>query len=265
MKTIFFGLLMLLSFDSMSAVGCIPGECHKHPAPRPTQPCPSRPNVSANISANISEGTLLFEASSISSNWREAIHAFTQKNLVHPSWGLAHAERNYRMTKILAEKEKVEIDLDVLYAASFLHDLGGLSRFEKAGVDHAVHSAELAEKILSEAGFPMDKFPEVKEIILGHTYYTNAPTKKAAQLFRDADVLDFLGNIGIARILAIPTEDGLSDGTLKPTLDMIKSFSQSMAQKCISDTCKEIAKVRQAEMIQFLKVINTQTFDGKFL
>lgn len=251
MKTAFIVLLMMMSFKTMAAINCVPGECHNRP--KPTQPCGGRPR------------SLSIEIKATSADWRENIQAFAKKNLVHPSWGLAHAERNYKMTQILAKREKVEVDLDVLYAASLLHDLGGLKNFEKDGVDHAVHSAELAESILSEAGFPMDKFSEVKEIILGHTYYTPAPTKKIVQLFRDADVLDFLGNIGIARILAIPSEDGLSDGTLKPTVDMIKSFSKSMAEKCISDSCKEIAKGRQAEMVQFLKVLNVQTFDGKFL
>lgn len=251
MKTAFVVLLMMMSLKTMAAINCVPGECHNRP--KPTQPCQGRPR------------SLKIELKSTSSDWRENIQAFAKKNLVHPSWGLVHAERNYRLTQILAKREKVEVDLDVLYAASFLHDLGGLKNSEKEGVDHAVHSAELAETILSEAGFPMDKFSEVKEIILGHTYYTPAPTKKVVQLFRDADVLDFLGNIGIARILAIPSEDGVSDGTLKPTVDMIKSFSKSMADKCISDSCKEIAKSRQVEMVHFLKGLNAQTFDGKFL
>lgn len=254
MKAVFFVLLTIMSFESMAAIGCIPGECHNRPVPKPTQPCSGRPLLRAQ--------SLSLEIKATSSDWKEVVHAFATKNLTHPSWGLAHAERNYRMTKILAEREKVDVDLDVLYAASFLHDLGGLKEFEKVGVDHAVNSAELAEKILSEAGFPMDKFSEVKEIILGHTYYTKAPTGKLAQLFRDADVLDFLGNIGITRILAITSEEGVADGTLKPTVNMIKSFSKSMAEKCISDSCKEIAKPRQAEMVHFLKVLNAQTFNG---
>lgn len=201
----------------------------------------------------------------LDSDWRVTIYNFSLKNLRHPSWGITHAERDYQITKLLAEKEKVDVDLDVLFAASFLHDLGGMKDFEVAGVDHAVRSAEIAEKLLKDAGFPMEKWASVKEIILGHTYYTAIPTNKTAQLFRDADVLDFLGVIGVTRILAITQEEGTSDSTLNPTVSVLKSFSTSMAGKCISEACKELAKPRQAELVNFLRVLNKQTFQGKAL
>lgn len=201
----------------------------------------------------------------IDTSWKNAVYDFALKNVQHPSWGINHSERNYQLTKILAEKEKVEIDTDILFAASFLHDLGGLKNFEILGVDHAVRSAELAEKLLKDAGFPMEKWPVVKEIILGHTYYTGIPTNKVAQLFRDADVLDFLGTIGVARILAITQEEGTSDSTLKPTIDILKSFSKSMGSKCISEACKEMAKPRQLELVKFLQLLSKETFEGKAL
>lgn len=257
----------------MAAIGCSPGYCHETPKPGPS--CPAQPGGSTgrfprekSLSVDVLGSNALKSTPtgiSLDSNWKSAIYDFAVKNITHPSWGLSHSERNYQVTRILAEKEKAELDLDVLFAASFLHDLGGLKGYETAGVDHAVKSAELAEKLLSDAGFPMEKFAAVKEIILGHTYYTKVPGDKTAQLFRDADVLDFLGNIGIARILAVTSEDGIANGTLSPTVSMLQSFSKSMASKCISEACKEMAKVRQGELSQFLKVLNEQSFNGKAL
>lgn len=254
----------------MAAIGCLPGQCDL-PKPRPVCP-PSRPTGGRPLPQMASFDIHLTDSNEIKStpsgiildsSWKNAIYDFAQKNVRHPAWGLAHSERNYQVTKLLAEKEKVELDLDVLFAASFLHDLGGLKGYEGEGVDHAVRSATLAESLLSEAGFPMEKWPAVKEIILGHTYYTTAPANKTAQLFRDADVLDFLGNIGVARIMAVTMEEGTSDSTLKPTVGILKSFAKSMAGKCISESCKELAKGRQAELLSFLKSLDQETFNGK--
>lgn len=250
----------------MAAIGCLPGQCDL-PKPKPVCP-PTRPFGGQLASLNIKVGELNEIKATptgilLDSAWKNAIYDFAQKNIRHPSWGLAHSERNYQVTKILAEKEKIDLDLDVLFAASFLHDLGGLRGYEVEGVDHAVRSALLAESLLGEAGFPMDKWPAVKEIILGHTYYTNPPANKTAQLFRDADVLDFLGNIGVARIMAVTMEEGTSDSTLNPTVGILRSFSKSMAGKCISESCKELAKGRQAELLSFLKSLDKETFNGK--
>lgn len=101
--------------------------------------------------------------------------------------------------------------------------------------------------------------------ILGHTYYTAIPTNKVAQLFRDADVLDFLGTIGVARILAITQEEGTSDSTLNPTVGILKQFSASMGDKRISEACKEIAKPRLVELKRFLQELQKETFGGKAL
>ena len=268
MKTILCLLAICFSAESMAAIGCLPGQCPERPrAPvcPPGRPVGGRPfsldltNLQLNDIKATPTGIL------IDSPWKNAIYDFAQKNVRHPSWGIAHAERNYQVTKLLAEKEKVELDFDVLFAASFLHDLGGLKGYEVAGVDHAIRSVELSESLLSEAGFPMDKWPAVKEIILGHTYYTAIPANKTAQLFRDADVLDFLGAIGVSRILAITSEEGTSDSTLNPTVGILDSFSKNMASKCISEFCKEIAKGRQLELTEFLKALNKETFNKKAL
>lgn len=262
--------LMTISVSSYAAIGCLPGEC---PAPQPKPACPIKDGRRSTFNTfslvlNTVENNEIKSTPTgilIDSSWKHAIYDFSVKNLRHPSWGITHAERDYQMTKILAEKERVDVDTDVLFAASFLHDLGGMKKFEIEGVDHAVRSSELAEKLLKDSGFPMEKWAAVKEIILGHTYYTAIPANKTAQLFRDADVLDFLGTIGVARILAITQEEGTSDSTLKPTVDILKSFSTMMGDKCISDACKELAKPRQAELKRFLQSLHKESFEGKVL
>ena len=202
---------------------------------------------------------------SLDTKWKQLVYEYAKANVKHPSWGLAHSERNYQVSLDIASKEGIAIDLDVLFVSSFLHDLGGIAGHEAEGVDHAVRSVELIEPLLKEWKFPMEKFDQVKEMILGHTYYGEKPKSLQAQAFRDADILDFLGTIGVARILAIAQEPGRSDGTLSPPVSILKSFSKSMADKCSLQACAKIAEPRKAELDQFLQSLDLQSFSGKAL
>lgn len=201
----------------------------------------------------------------LDSNWKIQVYDFAKKNVRHPSWGLAHSERDYQVTKTLASKEALNLDDDVLFATAFLHDIGGIAPFDKKGVDHAVRSVEVVEPLLQQWGFPMKKFPLVKEMILGHTYYGPVPASREAQAFRDADVLDFLGSIGIARILATTEEQVGNAGLIAPTVGTLKDFAKTMAAQCSLTACKELAKPRQLELEQFLFSIDQQSFAGRAL
>jgi len=198
----------------------------------------------------------------IDSQWKQSIYDFAKANVVHPSWGLAHSERDYQVTTELAKVEGISVDEDVLFAAAFLHDIGGITPFDKEGVDHAVRSVEVIEPLLQKWGFPMEKWPAVKEMILGHTYYGPAPTSREALAFRDADILDFLGNIGVARILAITEEPGRASTTLGPTVGILNDFGKTMAQKCSLNACRDIASRRGDELMQFLKLLKAESFNG---
>ena len=132
----------------------------------------------------------------LDSSWRRQVYAFVIDNGSHPAWGVAHSERDFQLAGRLARNEGIKMDEDALFAAAFLHDIGALPQYFKPDVDHAARSAELAEPLLRQWGFPMEKWPLVKELILGHNYYAPAPAGRAALAFRDADILDFLRSIG---------------------------------------------------------------------
>ena len=201
----------------------------------------------------------------LDADWKRKVYSFAQKNVVHPAWGLAHSERNYQVAKSLAQKEGIQIDEDVLLAASFLHDLGGIGSFAKPGVDHAERSVEIIEPLLTAWGFPMGKWPQVKAMILGHVYYGAKPDSPAVMVFRDADILDFLGSVGVARIMAVTLEDGFSDGTLKPTVGTLKGFAGTLAEKCSLSACRDMAAPRVKEMQEFLSSLNQETFQENAL
>lgn len=140
-----------------------------------------------------------------SAEWRERLRAFADTHLHHSAWGVAHAQRDYALTLRLAGAEHVVVDTDAVYAAAYLHDMGAFPEFAQDGVDHGVRSAQLVGDQLSAVGFPSDKIPLVQDIVEHHMYDHTVGASPEAILFRDADTLDFLGAIGMARICSITT------------------------------------------------------------
>jgi len=112
----------------------------------------------------------------------------------HDYW---HAIRVCNISEHIGKKEKA--NLDVLLAASFLHDI-------YAGENYATHvekAIKFANKTLRKIGFPKNKIPNVLDCIKNHEKYSWGKTSKIskeAKILQDADRLDALGAIGIARI-----------------------------------------------------------------
>lgn len=194
--------------------------------------------------------------------WKVKLNDFAVKNVVHQSWGYPHAERNFQNTLMLARAEKIEVDEDILMAAAFLHDLGGLPPYEIEGVDHGVRSAEIGIPLLISWGFPESKTEAVKEIIVGHIYYGPIPQNPVARLFRDADILDFLGAIGISRILAANLELG-NKPAIENSIKTMQKLMEKLPSELASKTAKAEAKKRVKEMNSFLKTLKTYTFNDQ--
>ena len=191
-------------------------------------------------------------------DWRANVRAFAESHLQHTAWGPAHGLRDYELTRKLAAAEGVAFDDDALYAAAYLHDMGGLPPYALPGVDHGDRSAQLADSILRDTGFPMDKAPLVKEIMSHHQYYRPADTLAIAKLFRDADILDFMGAIDVVRIVSLTTRE-------RPAMDLphaIQALRQQMDQmpKLLqSEAARREGVRRTAEMKAFLDALATET------
>lgn len=129
------------------------------------------------------------------------IKKIIEKQLDDPSHNIDHVLRVYNLCMHLAEKEK-NIDFEVLQAATLLHDIAGQAELnDKTGkTDHAIIGSKMAESILRKLKFKKDKIAHIKECILSHRYKTNnKPKTIEAKILFDADKLDALGAIGVAR------------------------------------------------------------------
>jgi uncharacterized protein len=106
--------------------------------------------------------------------------------------------------RVLALAERIGAaegaDMDVLRTAALLHD-AGRDEAEAAGLDHAEFAAVRAREIL--AGQPDEKVGAVVDAIIAHRFRTGPPPKSLeGRVLFDADKLDAIGAIGVARAFA---------------------------------------------------------------
>lgn len=110
-----------------------------------------------------------------------------------------HVERVRNLALYIGEKEHA--DLKILEIAAFLHDIGRKKEMEERGLScHAKEGAKIAEKILRKYKFPKVIIDRIKHCILSHrNRNSHIPETIEAKVLYDADKLDSIGAIGIAR------------------------------------------------------------------
>lgn len=123
---------------------------------------------------------------------------------------MEHVMRVYNLCLHLA-KHELNVDLDVLKTAALLHDIARVKEFnDKTGsIDHSALGPEMAEKILGTLGYSKEKIAHVKHCIAAHRFRGKVkPQTKEAKILFDADKLDVLGAIGVARSFMIAGQYG---------------------------------------------------------
>lgn len=200
----------------------------------------------------------------LDSQWKLTVYEFVAENQQHTAWGLEHSERDYLLALELAEKENLELDQDVLFAAAFLHDMGAFEPYSARGSDHSQVAADSMAEILEPTGFPMDKLPLVQGAALGHMYYSPVPDEPHAQVLHDADTLNFLGAIGIARILSLTTRSGMASD-LPGAIATLENMSQELPGTLVLETSKAMGAQRANEMKTFIGALRAQSADGTAL
>jgi len=115
-----------------------------------------------------------------------------------------HVMRVFNLAKTIAKTES-GVDPEVLQLSALLHDIGGAkeSNDPTGRTDHAVVGSEMAEEILGGLGYDPARIRHVKDCILTHRYRTDKkPESIEAKILFDADKLETVGAIGVARAFA---------------------------------------------------------------
>jgi len=120
-----------------------------------------------------------------------------------------HSKRVCKRAADLAQKIGIEdVDLEVLKIAALLHDIDQ-PYYDKE--NHVERSLQKAKQILLKVGYPQEKVKKVLEIIGEHSSEDERlPSSLEAKILFDADKLDGLGAVGIARVFSFCGQKGKS-------------------------------------------------------
>jgi len=139
--------------------------------------------------------------------WRDKVTAFAAENFKHPAWGLSHSQRDYRLAREMAAADHVVLDDDVLFAAAYLHDMGAFPTWAEDKKEHGDVAAEKIDLVLGDTDFPKAKLDAVRAACRTHMF-NFTPAGPEARYLHDADALDWLGAIGVARLFALVENKG---------------------------------------------------------
>jgi HD superfamily phosphodiesterase len=173
---------------------------------------------------------------------------------VGEEWAVAHAKR------LLALIEQIDAhipyDIQVMELAAYMHDWGAFPKYMQKGVEHAIRSGQVVEaEILPHLELTPAQKATLRETIELHDYRDFRPTQSnEALLLREADMLEFLGMIGMARDFARGPRN------VETCYKRILSRRDDIQGRFTIPRAQEIARVRIERMGQSLGWLLEESF-----
>lgn len=133
--------------------------------------------------------------------------AVSQIEAVDPGHDINHIKRVVNSAVQFANQEGA--NMQVVLPAAWLHDCVQVSKASRLRSQASQLAAGKATELLSEWGYQADLLPAIAHAIEAHSYSANIPCQTLeAQIVQDADRMDALGAIGIARTLLVGASFG---------------------------------------------------------
>ena len=192
--------------------------------------------------------------------WKVKLYALAHAQFHHPAWGWQHSERDYRLALRIAREDHLSVDKDALFAAAFLHDMAAFEPCADRKMEHGACAALQSPAILKRIGFPMQKIAIVQQAERGHMYYSDPGRNPTAIVLHDADSLDFLGDIGAARMIALT---GAKAASFAPAVRTLRTFLTVIPPRLITPSARRIGRRRVAQLKAFLAALRRQTYDDR--
>jgi uncharacterized protein len=157
-----------------------------------------------------------------------------------------HVDRVVKIALLLAKKEKADIEL--VHVGAVLHDVGRC-----VGQPHNETGAKLASEILNDVHYPPKKTQKITRIVLLHNLDSNKLNSLEEKIVWDADKIDLLGAVGIARGFhwcgkqSFDSAVKLAFETYTPIYDMLNTKS-----------ARRLAERRNKETMSFLSALEKE-------
>jgi len=113
-----------------------------------------------------------------------------------------HIMRVYKNAQKICKKEKT--DEKLVLSAVLLHDVISYPKSDKRSKLSSFKSSDASKKILKNYDFTEDEIQIISDAIKDHSFSQNkTPKTIEGKILQDADRLDAIGAIGIARVFAV--------------------------------------------------------------
>lgn len=195
------------------------------------------------------------------------IQSEMQQDLAHD---LNHIFRVVKVAKTLCNSEGAK--LEVVLPAAYLHDCFSFPKNHPNRAQSSQIAANKALEFLGKISYPAEYFKEIGHAIATHSFSADIkPETLEAQIVQDADRLDALGAIGIARCIQVGTSLGISlyhaedpfscDRELNDRLHTVDHFYSKLFR--LKDTMNTVSAKAEAEartvfMKEYLKQLGSE-------
>jgi uncharacterized protein len=183
---------------------------------------------------------------------------------------LAHIMRVWKTCQTIALVEKA--DSEILLPSAIFHDIINLPKDDPNRANASLRSADYTVQFLKTSRFAHSKLGSVHHAIQAHSFSANVPCETLeAKILQDADRLDALGAIGIARCFAIsgkldralfdPNDPLAENRALNEEVYALDHFQTKLfkiAETLHTDTAKTIASDRIAFMRTFCDTLKDE-------
>lgn len=113
-----------------------------------------------------------------------------------------HIMRVFKNARNICKKENANEKL--VLSAVLLHDIVSYPKSDKRSKSSSIKSAEESKNILKKFNFTTEEIQIISDAIRDHSFSRNKiPTTLEGKILQDADRLDAIGAIGIARVFAV--------------------------------------------------------------
>lgn len=176
-----------------------------------------------------------------------------------------HVYRVLANAMVIAQTEQ-DVNYDVLICACLLHDIGRADQLADPGLCHAQVGAQKAKAYLQKQGYDAAFAEHVCSCIRTHRFRKNAPPESLeAKILFDADKLDVVGAIGVARTLVYKgavcaplytrkPDGGISDGREDEKQSFFQEYCfklEKLYDRFYTGRGRELAVQRKAAAVSF--------------
>jgi uncharacterized protein len=167
--------------------------------------------------------------------------------------GFDHTGRVVRLCEEIGAHEGA--DMRILIPAALFHDIARPLE-EETGVPHEEEGARMAESYLRSVHYPEDCIAAIVHAIRAHRYSSGiAPETLEARILSDADNLDAMGAVGIARTFMQAGEQGR--GIADATGHFHKKLL-NLKDRMYTESARNIAEKRHAFLVAFIETLDDE-------